>query len=143
MPSGELLAVASLPTIAVMPPIEKLVYVRVVATTDGGSAFEDDVLSLTMTEIVAGVPPMSVGAMSSTAPVTYLRSDAFDSEPHPAPRCQWVVMLRGEIDVTTSDGECRRFGPGDLLMVTDTDGSGHTTSAAGRPPFEALFIPVS
>lgn len=122
--------------------MRELAYARVVTTEDGGSAFEDDVVALTTSEVAPGVPPMLLGALPSTGPVAFLCSEAFDSEPHPAPRRQWVVMLRGAIDVTASDGERRRFGPGDLVMVTDTSGDGHTTTAVGEPPFEALFIPT-
>lgn len=74
--------------------------------------------------------------------VQFVRSAAFDSTAHPAPREQWVVMLRGMIEVTVSGGSRRRFGPGDLVLAADTTGTGHTTTGVGDPPFEALFIPV-
>lgn len=85
---------------------------------------------------------MSVGALPSETGMAYVRSEAFDSAPHPAPAHQWVIMLRGTIEVTTTDGESRRFAPGDLLLAADTEGSGHRTAAFGAPPFEALFVPV-
>jgi quercetin dioxygenase-like cupin family protein len=70
----------------------------------------------------------------------FLRSAEFASEPHPAPSQQWVVMLRGVIEVEVSDGTRRRFAPGDLLFVADTTGRGHVTFASGDPAIEALFI---
>jgi uncharacterized cupin superfamily protein len=115
-------------------------YTRVVRTQDGGSAFEDAELDLTERRISAGVPPMFTCGMSVSGAVTFLRSAEFDSDPHPAPREQWVVMVRGAIEVQVSDGARRRFGPGDLVYVTDTTGSGHVTAAVGEPPFEALFV---
>jgi hypothetical protein len=84
---------------------------------------------------------MGIAAMSPGGPVTFLRSAEFDSEPHPAPRVQWVVMVRGTLEVEVSDGSRRRFGPGDLVHVSDTTGRGHVTTAVGEPPFEALFVP--
>jgi hypothetical protein len=116
-------------------------YTRVVNTADGRSAFEDAELVLTERRIVAGVPPMFIAGMSASGGVTYLRSADFDSEPHPAPREQWVVMVRGTIEVEVSGGARRRFGPGDLVHVSDTTGRGHVTTAVGEPPFEALFVP--
>ena len=86
---------------------------------------------------------MAAGGLPSAAGVTYLRSAAFDSAPHPAPREQWVVMLRGTIEVRTSDGSARRFGPGDLVLAADTTGAGHVTTGVGAPPYEGLFIPVA
>ena len=115
-------------------------YTKIVSTEDGGSAFEDAQVDLSEQQIAAGVPPMSVGSLSSASGVMYLRSAEFDSEPHPAPREQWVVMLRGAIEVQVSDGTRRRFGPGDLVFVTDTTGKGHVTIATGEPPLEALFL---
>jgi hypothetical protein len=116
-------------------------YTRIVGTDDGGSKFEDAKLQLTEQQVAQGVPPMLVGGLSSSAGVVLLRSAAFDSDPHPAPRKQWVVMLRGAIEVEVSDGTRRRFGPGDLVLVTDTTGSGHVTVAVGDPPVEALWVP--
>lgn len=116
-------------------------YTKVVRTDGGGSAFEDAEIELVLHEVADGVPPMLVGGLPSTAGVVLLRSGGFDSEPHPAPRRQWVVVLRGAIEVEVSDGTRRRFGPGELLLVTDTSGRGHTTAGVGDPPIEALFVP--
>lgn len=118
-------------------------YTRVVRTHDGGSAFEDAEFDLTERRIAEGVPPMLTGGMGASGAVTFLRSAAFDSEPHPAPREQWVVMVRGAIEVQVSDGARRRFGPGDLVFVSDTTGRGHVTVGVGEPPFEALFVPAT
>ena len=115
-------------------------YTRIIATEDGGSAFEDAAIELTEQQVAAGVPPMFVGVLSSAGGVALLRSVEFDSEPHPAPRKQWVLMLRGAIEVQVSDGTRRRFKPGDVLFVSDTTGRGHVTSTLGAPPFESLFV---
>ena len=50
-------------------------------------------------------------------------------------------MLRGVIEVQVNDGTSRQFGPGDLVLATDTSGRGHITLTVGDPPFEALIIP--
>jgi hypothetical protein len=116
-------------------------YTRIVSTDDGGSAFEDAEISLSEQQVTDGVPPMLVGGLSSAAGVVFLRSATLDSDPHPAPRQQWVVILRGAIEVEVSDGTRRRFEPGGLVLVTDTTGRGHITSMVGDPPCEALFVP--
>jgi hypothetical protein len=119
-------------------------FTRVVATADGGSAFEEDALPLEERAVAEGTPPMFAALLSPAPPsaVIYLRSNDFDSEPHPAPRRQWVVMLRGAIEVEVSDGSRHIFQPGDLLLVEDVTGRGHTTYTVGEPPFEALFVPT-
>jgi hypothetical protein len=117
-------------------------YTRVEATPDGGSRFADGEIALATRLVATGVPAMLAGVVPSGSGVTFLRSDGFDSAPHPAPARQWVIMLRGVIEVTTTEGETRRFGAGDLLLAVDTSGEGHRTVAVGAPPFEALFIPA-
>ena len=116
-------------------------YTRVVSTDDGDSAFADEELHLSEQRVSDGVPAMFVGALGSEQSVIFLRFSAFDSEPHPASGPQWVIMLRGVIEVQVSDGSSRRFGPGDLVLATDTSGHGHVTLTVGEPPFEALIIP--
>lgn len=46
---------------------------------------------------------------------------------HPAPRRAVFITLRGEYQVTTSDGNTRRFPAGSVLIVEDTTGHGHST----------------
>jgi hypothetical protein len=118
-------------------------YTRVVSTDDGGSAFEDAELRLSEQELADGVPAMLVGALGPANGVGFARFAAFHSEPHPAAGAQWVVVLRGVIEVRVADGTSRQFGPGDLVLATDTTGRGHITRVVGDPPVEALSIPRS
>jgi hypothetical protein len=47
--------------------------------------------------------------------------------PHPVPRRTLFVYLRGETEITASDGTVRRFGPGNVLLAEDVRGAGHTS----------------
>jgi hypothetical protein len=127
------------PAVAEMSGVKT--YTRVVSTDDGGSAFEDAELHLNEQQVADGVPAMLVGALGPAQGVAFLRFAAFDSEPHPASEPQWVVMLRGVIEVQVSGGTSRQFGPGDLVLATDASGRGHITLTVGDPPFEALIVP--
>jgi len=119
-------------------------YARVVSTDDGGSAFQDAELQLDgVQEAPDGEPGMLVAALGATGDVAFVRFGAFTEEFHQAAAPQWVVMLRGVIEVQVSDGTARRFGPGDLLLATDTTGRGHATLMVGGGPHEALGIPCS
>ncbi len=44
---------------------------------------------------------------------------------HNAPQPQYIIYLEGEVEVTASGGETRRFKPGDVLFATDLTGEGH------------------
>jgi hypothetical protein len=120
---------------------EILRYTRVISTDDGGTAFEDAEVRLSDQHVADGAPPMFVGGLGTASGVGYARFAAFPDEPHPAAEPQWVVVLRGAIEVEVSDGATRRFGAGDLVFAADTSGRGHTTRVVGDQPVEALSIP--
>jgi hypothetical protein len=122
--------------------IRTLRYTKVVSTEGGGSAFEDAELDLDERLVSPAFPPMLAAGLAPAAPVLFLRSKAFGAEPHPAPAEQWVILLRGQLDIEVSDGSRRRFAPGDLVYVADTTGRGHITIATGEPPLEGLFVVV-
>jgi hypothetical protein len=107
-----------------------------------GCRFEDAEFPLSGQRITQGMPEMAVGALPAVTGAAYVRSGSFDSAPHPAPRRQWVVMLRGTIEVVVTDGSRRVFGPGDLLLAEDVGGLGHITSGIDEGPFEALMLPA-
>ena len=116
-------------------------YTRVVCTDGGESAFEDADLDLNEMSASDGLPSMFVGALGPGHGVAFARFDAFHGEPHPADETQWVVVLRGAIEIEVSDGTSRQFGAGDLVLAADTSGRGHITRVVGDTPVEALSIP--
>jgi hypothetical protein len=119
-------------------------FTRVVQTVEGGSAFEDDEFPLSSQPMAAGLPPSWIGQLkpSAGAPLFVHGTEKLSGEPHPAPRRQWIVAIRGVFEVEVTNGERRRFGPGDILFVSDTDGTGHRTFTIGPPPFDVLFVPA-
>jgi uncharacterized cupin superfamily protein len=54
-----------------------------------------------------------------------------------------VIPIQGEFEVTSGDGNTRRFKPGDVLIAEDAWGSGHSTQMAGEGESIALFIELS
>ena len=118
-------------------------YTRIVSRADGTSAFEQGDLTLGEIPAGAGVPPMLVGALGDVNAVAYCRFAAFGDEAHPASDPQWVIVLRGLIEVEVSDGTTRQFGAGDLILAVDTHGAGHVTRVIGAEPVEALGVVVT
>ena len=55
----------------------------------------------------------------------------------PEARRQLAVMLSGTCTITAT-GETRSFGPGDVLLVEDTTGSGHSSTTSDG--FTALLV---
>jgi hypothetical protein len=66
----------------------------------------------------------------------------FESDLHPAPAKQFVMVLTGVMEVQSGDGERRQFLPGSVLLVTDTEGPGHRTSALGNEDVFLVWVPV-
>lgn len=115
-------------------------FTRIATDAAGRSTFQDDEFPL---DAPPGITGMLTGTIPAASAVVYVRHDVFDFSPgpRPAPRRQWVVVLRGAVEVEATDGSRRTFGPGDLLRAEDTEGTGHVTRPVGDPPLEALYLP--
>jgi hypothetical protein len=120
-----------------------LQYVRLYADEAGDSRFED----VTLVGETRGVAYDSqlLARLSETIPATdvFLREvvrEASSIEPHNAPRRQFIIGLTGVTEVETSTGEKRRFGPGAMMLLEDTDGKGHITRSLSEGERLTLVI---
>jgi hypothetical protein len=99
-----------------------------VATNDGGSRFAEIEVPATASAVVPGRPAFASSAAIPTTGATLGHfGTGWDGDWHPGPKRWFVVTLAGGLEVTTTDGEVRRFGPGGLWLVDDTVGRGHHT----------------
>src|SRR5687767_16036457 len=64
----------------------------------------------------------------------------YDLDWHPAPRRQYIVNLDAGVQITASDGEARRIGAGEIILVEDTWGKGHLSKALDGKLRHCLFI---
>jgi quercetin dioxygenase-like cupin family protein len=62
------------------------------------------------------------------------------SDWHPAPRKQFLIVLKGSMEVEAQDGERKTFEPGSVLLVDDTGGRGHRTGALGKQEVLAVYV---
>ena len=60
---------------------------------------------------------------------------------HTAPRRQFVVTLAGQVELGFGDGTKQRLGPGDISLMEDHTGQGHTTTVV-EGPWLSIQIPV-
>jgi hypothetical protein len=72
----------------------------------------------------------------------YIRSRPDEAmEAHPAPELRWLVVLSGIMEVTPANSnDSVRFGPGDIVRITDVTGSGHATSFINDCTFAVMPI---
>jgi hypothetical protein len=64
----------------------------------------------------------------------------YDLDWHPAPRRQYIVNLDAGVQITASDGEVRRIGAGEVLLVEDTRGKGHLSKALEGKLRHCIFV---
>ena len=108
---------------------------------NGQSRFTDIDISLNPINAVLGVSGMCTSAPFSADECIFFSAPPCVTEQHSAPRRQLIVVLSGEVEVETSDGDKRRFRPGDVMLADDTTGSGHITHCLIN--VTVLFVPVA
>ncbi len=109
---------------------------RLFADGHGQARFEDTQISFTPENPPADA--MSVSEPWQASAVLFGRGPAGGSHPEqPEHRRQLVIGVAGSVEVTAT-GETRTFGPGDVLLVEDTEGFGH--SSRSSEGFVAAFV---
>jgi hypothetical protein len=113
--------------------MEAFTYLRLYSDEDGESHFEEVELSLELTDFAPPAEPLHLAVLGQATGVVLVAGDESwaGDELHPAPARQWMTNLEGGVEVTASDGETRRIGQGELLLLEDTTGKGHSTRALG------------
>ena len=66
----------------------------------------------------------------------------YDLDWHPAPRRQYIINLDAGVQITASDGEARKIGAGEVLLVEDTTGKGHLSKALDGKIRHCIFVPI-
>jgi len=59
---------------------------------------------------------------------------------HDAPEPQYVITLAGTLEFSTRDGETFIIRPGDVLLATDTAGSGHKWRLIDDAPWRRCYV---
>jgi hypothetical protein len=110
-------------------------YTRLFVDEHGGSRFED-----LATELQPGFCSPGMVTPGISAPFLITDVGSFwigapsvwkDDKPHTAPRRMILVTTQGEYEVTTSNGMVRRFPIGNVVVVEDTSGAGHSFKIIG------------
>ena len=119
-------------------------YTRLFEDESGESHFEELEVALAPVDFAPPAPPLNIAPFVPTAESLWVGAPAgwAGDTPHPAPRLQVFCTVKGNYEVTASDGDTRRFPPGSVLMFEDTNGTGHSTriiSGEGAPVFAVLL----
>jgi quercetin dioxygenase-like cupin family protein len=121
-----------------------LSFIRLYTGPDGVSHFVDEKLPLNAVGTEGLEAMLAVHRIGDVKGAQFAMLKAGVTEDwHPAPRRQFMVCLRGLVEVTAGDGEKRRVKPGEFVLVEDTSGKGHITHAVGTEDHVALAVPVA
>ena len=116
-------------------------YVRLFSDDQGGSHFEEIQTSLNRVDFAFGIPPLFVSEDIAAQSASFFGAPAgWESDWHPSSGRHLFAVLTGVWEVTSSDGETRTFSPGDVLLVEDTTGKGHSSKVIGDEDSLALLI---
>jgi hypothetical protein len=117
-------------------------YVRLNTDKNGNSHFEDANLKLDEADYRPPAPLAFVSHAFPTDGVQFIRLPAgWAGDAIHVPKKQFLICLKGQLEVTASDGKTRSFGPGDTVLMEDGDGKGHRSRVKGGECLAAV-IPV-
>ena len=103
-------------------------YTRLYATDDGESHFEHVEVDLVLNDYAPPAPPLELSESSKATQFGFMKAPAgWQSDWHPSSARSLFVVLSGEWEVTASDGQSKRFQVGEVLLVEDSSGKGHTS----------------
>ena len=101
-------------------------HIRLFADDAGASHFEDAEVEFTDNDYTSSAPPLGLSSITPAAQFRFMNAPAgWESDWHRSGARNFFIVIKGEWEVTASDGETRRFGPQSLLLVEDTTGKGH------------------
>lgn len=113
--------------------------------TDGRARWRDETLPLT-----EGSPQVYLSAISASGGTQWRCSPVgFKSDYHCTSTPQWLVVIRGRMEIGLQDGSTRTFGPGEYFYSNDTlpEGAtfdphlhGHWSRQVGDEPLVTLFV---
>jgi hypothetical protein len=100
---------------------------RIYATPDGESHFDEVELPTTKRSVHPDAVPFDVSASYQASRVRLTRIPAGMREVawHTVPEPNLTVRLDGSVEYETSDGEVRHVPAGSFVLVEDTHGKGH------------------
>ena len=60
---------------------------------------------------------------------------------HQAPNKRWLIALSGELEIGLGDGTVHKFGAGDVRLIEDVTGHGHTTRYVTEHMSALMLLP--
>lgn len=119
-------------------------YVRLTTDGAGESHIEQATLGLDEADYRPPAPMLFVSHSYRADGLQFVRlPPGWTGESIHPPKTQFLICLKGHLEVTASDGDKRTFGPGDSILMEDISGKGHRTRVKGTDECIAAIIPIA
>jgi quercetin dioxygenase-like cupin family protein len=119
-------------------PPNNVKYTRIVVDAAGDSHFAEAEVPMVLASYAQPEPKVGLSPTYEASSVTFFSAPpGYFGDWHTAVRKQFLFHLSGSAEIVVSDGESRIFRTGDILLVEDTTGKGHTARIVGD---EAVLI---
>jgi quercetin dioxygenase-like cupin family protein len=121
-----------------------MMYTTLYLDKEGKSHFRNSEVGFASTSFAPPAPPVDLSDFMPVSQMVFFRIPVgWFGDWHPAPKRQFFCCLAGEVELTAGDGEKRRFRPGDVFLLEDTAGNGHTTRVIGKEDFVAAIVQLA
>jgi quercetin dioxygenase-like cupin family protein len=121
---------------------ENVYYTRIVVDENGDSHFSSGEIPMALGSYAQPEPKLGLSKTYTAATATLFSAPpGYFGDWHTAIRKQFLFHLSGISEIVVSDGETRRFKPGDIVLVEDTTGKGHTARSVGEEDILILAVP--
>jgi hypothetical protein len=122
-----------------------IVKYSILYTDDNGkSHFKDGAVRFESVNFAPPAPPVGLSEYISASKMVFFSiPSGWFGDWHPAPKKQFFCCLSGGAELTAGDGEVRRFGAGDVFLLEDVTGRGHTTRVIGDEAFVAAVTQIA
>ncbi|XHH09096.1 MAG: hypothetical protein ACFCUE_00305 [Candidatus Bathyarchaeia archaeon] len=108
------------------------------------SHFKNQNIEFSPTDFAPPAPPVGLSIYTTATKLVFFQiPKGWFGDWHPAPKKQYFCCLKGSIEIEAGDGEKRTFNSGDVFLLEDTIGKGHTTRVMGDEDFVAAIIQLA
>lgn len=118
-------------------------YVRLYPDSRGETHFADAELAMQEADYRPPAPLMFVSRAHGSNMIQFVRlPKGWVGEAIQVPQPQFFICVEGRLRITASDGETRAFKAGDVVLMEDNSGRGHTTRVDAGQECVAAIAPV-
>jgi hypothetical protein len=115
--------------------------IRIAVDEKGCSYFDKSDVTMELKDFAPPAAPLQASAFQPASQWGLLRLPVgWDGSWHPTPVQQLIICLAGQFEITVGDGRSRCFGPGEMVLLEDTEGRGHVTKVVGSEEVECLSV---